>query len=149
MRYLNSALLLLLLTACSTHPAIKSLQDVPTLLGLVSARDYDMAHDTYYESFAKQIFLSTFYLWDIPQGQTDVEFFVLIDAYKNEGSQHEFYQTELPQVGWREDDTLFEASLRRWYFKSRRGKQTFLTTYIKIPQSSDAIVVRALYPVFK
>ena len=149
MKYLSIVFLLLCLSACRLVPAIKSVHEIPIPPNLLSARDYDSEHDTSYETFAKQMFLSTFYLWDIPESKTDVEFFILPDAYKNEGSQYEFYQTELPKVGWQEDDSEFLGALRRWVFQSRRGKQTFVTTYIKIPQSPDALVVRMLYPVNK
>jgi hypothetical protein len=115
----------------------------------LTLQDYDAEHDSSYETFAKQMFLSTFYLWDIPEGKTDVEFFVLPEAFQNVAAQYEFYRTALPNVGWREDDAEFLGTLRRWYFQSFRGQQTFVTTYIKFPQSSDALVVRLLYPVNK
>ncbi len=142
-------LLLLGLTGCSNNQTLQSLQEVPLPSGFSSVTDYDSEHNTSYETFAKQLFLNLLYLWDIPEGKTDVEFFVLPDSNKSEGEQYDFYQAELLGAGWKEDDGETLGFLRRWRYLGRRGTQTFITTYIRIPKSSDALAVRLLYPVYK
>jgi hypothetical protein len=73
----------------------------------------------------------------------DVEFFVLSHSTINEGTN-----TELAKLGWKQDEDGM-GIVNRWWLQSRRGKQTFVTTYISIPNSYDALAVRLLYPDYK
>jgi hypothetical protein len=133
------------LTACTNQPPVKSVHDVPIPPDLSSARDYDSEHNTSYETFAKQLMVSLLYSLDISKPGLDVEFFVLPHSTINEGTHIDFYQTELAKLGWIQDEDGM-GIVNRWWFQSRRGKQTFVTTYISIPNSYDALAVRLLYP---
>jgi hypothetical protein len=142
---------ILVLSGCSFTPPIKSVHDVPLPPDLTSLQDYDSANSTSYETLAKQFLLSTIYLWNIPEGSTSAEFFVLPHSASHRVAQEDFYKTELAKGGWQQDDAEFLGIIDRWHYQSRRGKQTFVTTYLSLPGSKayDDLVVRLLYPVYK
>jgi hypothetical protein len=136
------------LTACTYQRPVKSVRDVPIPPDLSSAWDYDSEHNTSYETFAKQLMVSLLYSLGMPKPGLDVEFFVLPDRTINESKQINFYATELAKLGWTRDEEGM-GIVNRWWHQSRRGRQTFVTTYMSIPNSYDALAVRLLYPVYK
>lgn len=136
----------LILSACSLQPPVNSLDEIPIPADLIPAREFDLQQNTHYETFAKQIALSMFLVWDIPVKKTHMGFFIVDYNVKTEEQHYNFYRTELDKQDWVFDPEVL--NFHRWRHQSRRGTQTFLTSYARIPNSSKVLVIRLLYPVY-